>query len=105
MRHNAVIKKIANIMRSLFPEAKTLLYGSQARNTATEDSDVDLLIILPDSYQGRDFVRRRNEIVSHLYDVEIEDGVRISPMVLIRSIWESRITPFTLNVLKEGIEL
>lgn len=92
-------------MRNLFPEAQTVLFGSQARNTANLDSDIDLLILLPDSYQGRDFVKKRTEIVNSLYDVEIDDCVRISPLVLIKSIWESRKTPFTLNVMREGITL
>lgn len=105
MRHNVVIGKIADLMRRLFPEAKTILYGSQARNTATPDSDIDLLILLPDSYQGYEFVDRRDEIVDHLYDIEIDEGIRISPLVLIKSIWESRMTPFTVNVINEGIVL
>lgn len=105
MRQSAVINRIAEIMRRLFPEAKTVLYGSQARNTASPQSDIDLLILLPDSYQGRDFVRKRTEIVNSLYDVEIDSSVRISPLVLIKSIWESRKTPFTLNVIREGIAL
>lgn len=105
MRHNVVIGKIAELMRRLFPEAKTILYGSQARNTATPDSDIDLLILLPDSYQGYEFVDRRDEIVDHLYDIEIDEGIRISPLVLIKSIWESRMTPFTVNVINEGIVL
>lgn len=105
MRHSGVIKKISELMRRLFPEAKTILYGSQARNTATQDSDIDLLILLPDSYQGYEFVDRRDEIVDHLYDIEIEEGIRISPLVLIKSIWESRQTPFTVNVTNEGMVL
>lgn len=105
MRQNAIIEKIANLMRSLFPEAKTVLYGSQARNTARNDSDIDLLILLPDSYQGAEFVDKRTEIVNHLYDIEIDEGIRVSPLVLVKSIWESRITPFTINVLNEGIVL
>lgn len=105
MRNSAVIKKISELMRRLFPEAKTILYGSQARNTATPDSDIDLLILLPDTYQSYDFVDRRDEIVDRLYDIEINDGIRISPLVLINSIWESRKTPFTVNVLNEGILL
>ena len=105
MRQTAVIKKIADLMRRLFPEARTILYGSQARNTARIDSDIDLLIILPDHYQGYDFVDRRDMIVNHLYDIEINEGVRISPLVLIKSIWEKRRTPFTINVVNEGIIL
>lgn len=105
MRQVSVINKIADLMRRLFPEAKTVLYGSQARNTARVDSDIDLLIILPDTYQAHDFVRRRSEICNHLYDIEIDDMVPISPLVLTKSIWESRTTPFTINVLNEGIVL
>ncbi len=82
-----------------------MLFGSQARGTATSSSDIDLLIILPDSYQGYDFVKRRSEIVSHLYDIEIEDGVRISPLVLIKSVWKNRVSPFSINVNREGITL
>lgn len=105
MRHHYIIEKISELMRRLFPEAKTILYGSQARNTATRDSDIDLLILLPDEYQGYEFVNRRDQIVEHLYDIEISEGIRISPLVLIKSIWESRKTPFTVNVVNEGIVL
>lgn len=105
MRRTDIIKKIKRTMRSLFPEATTTLFGSQARGTATDASDIDLLILLPDTYNGHDFVRRRSEIVGSLYDIEIEDGVRISPLVLIKSVWESRRTPFSINVSKEGIVL
>lgn len=105
MKRSLIINKIANIMRSLFPDARTILFGSQARGTATPESDIDLLIILPDTYQGHDFVKRRSEIVSHLYDIEIEEGVRISPLVLIKSVWEHRVSPFAINVNREGITL
>lgn len=105
MRQNLIIQKIANVMRNLFPEARTLLFGSQARGTADQSSDIDLLILLPDTYTGLDFVRRRSQIVSHLYDIEIEDGVRISPLVLIKSMWENRTTPFSINVNRDGIIL
>ena len=105
MQHTHIIDKIREIMRRLFPDVRTILYGSQARGTAHDNSDIDLLIVLPDTYKGIDFVHRRTEIVSHLYDVEIDEGVRISPMVVLKTIWESRITPFSINVAREGIEL
>ncbi len=92
-------------MRRMFPDARTILYGSQARDTATQDSDIDLLILLPDSYQGYEFVDRRDEIVDSLYDIEIDEGVRISPLVLVKSVWESRKTPFSVNVINEGVVL
>ena len=105
MRQTKIIEKIRHIMSRYFPEARTVLYGSQARGIATPSSDIDLLILLPDAYKGYDFVKRRNEIMDSLYDIEIEEGIRISPLVLINKIWEERISQFSLNVRKEGITL
>ena len=34
MRQDSIIRKIADVMRKMFPEATTLLFGSQARGTA-----------------------------------------------------------------------
>ncbi|MDE6297789.1 MAG: nucleotidyltransferase domain-containing protein, partial [Muribaculaceae bacterium] len=101
MRQTHIIQRIARLMRAQFPEVRTILYGSQARNTATQDSDIDLLILQPDSYTGMDFVSRRNEIMNQLYDIEIENGIRISPLVLINKIWKDRVSLFTNNVNKE----
>lgn len=105
MRQTAIIDKISRLMKRLFPEVRTVLYGSQARGSATPLSDIDLLILLPDTYQGADFVKRRNEIMDSLYDIEIDEGVRVSPLVLIEKIWKSRLSPFTLNVNREGVTL
>lgn len=105
MRQDSIIKKIAELMRKFYPEAKTLLFGSQARGTANTDSDIDLLILLPDNIQGKAFVSRRSEIVGRLYDIEIEHGIRVSPIVLLKSVWENRLTPFSINVNSEGILL
>lgn len=105
MQHTEVIKKISAMMRDFFPEARTILFGSQARGTAGLSSDIDLLILLPDSYTGHDFVRRRSEIADSLYDIEIDNGIRISPLVLIKSIWEKRKSVFSINVENEGIVL
>ena len=105
MRQSKIINKIGVLMRRMFPDARTILYGSQARDSARNDSDIDLLILLPDTYQGSSFVSRRNEIMDSLYDIEIDEGVRISPLVLINRVWEHRISPFTINVRKEGVEI
>ncbi|MBV3841972.1 nucleotidyltransferase domain-containing protein, partial [Bacteroides xylanisolvens] len=40
-------KQIREIIRRVAPTAKTILYGSQARNEARSDSDIDLLRDIP----------------------------------------------------------
>lgn len=105
MRQTALINRISDEMRAFFPEARTVLFGSQARGTADSESDIDLLVLLPDTYSGRDFVRRRSEIVDRLYDMEIAEGVAISPVVLTDSVWENRRSMFAINVRRDGMTI
>jgi predicted nucleotidyltransferase len=46
MQQTALIHRIADTVHAIDPQAEVILYGSQARNEAREDSDVDLLIPL-----------------------------------------------------------
>ena len=86
MRRAEVIEQIKDIIRRVAPTAKTILYGSQARNEARVDSDIDLLILL---------------------ELELKTGVSISPIVMLKKLWENRPfkTPFYINVTNEGIVL
>ena len=52
-------------------------------------------------------LRREEEISGALYDLELNTGVLISPMIILRKQWENRPfkTPFYVNVMNEGIKL
>jgi hypothetical protein len=54
----------------------------------------------------RDF-RREEELSGALYDLELNTGVLISPMIILRQQWENRPfkTPSYINVMNEGIRL
>ena len=82
------------------PTAKTILYGSQARNEARSDSDIDLLILL----DGEKMTLKDEESITlPLYELELKTGVSISPIVTLKKLWESR--PFYINVTNEGVVL
>lgn len=104
MRRPEIVQRIAEAIKQVAPDAKTILYGSEARGDARPDSDIDLLVLLEG--EKRDF-KREDEIISPLYDIELETGVIISPMMLLRKDWENRPfrTPFYINVVNEGIVL
>lgn len=102
---NIIIDKIKACINILAPDARIYLFGSQARGDARPDSDVDLLILLPDSYEGKDFVKKKLDISGHLYDLSLTLGIDISPLILVPKVFFMRKTPFTENVMKEGIEL
>jgi hypothetical protein len=76
-----------------------ILYGSHACGTATEDSDVDLLVV--DDTLRPDEVRR--SLSDLLLDILLEEGELVSVVVLPESFYKSYNSPFLLNVRGEGV--
>lgn len=104
MERPSIIKQIKDILHRNVPDATAILYGSEARGDARPDSDIDLLILV-----DKDQLTWKEEqaITYPLYDVEIDTGVMINPIVLCRKKWESfkSHSLFYYNVMKEGIVL
>ncbi len=100
-----ILKQISECLKGIAPEAEAYLYGSHARGTAREDSDVDLLILIPDIYQGQQFAKKKLDISGRLYDLSLMLGIDISPLILVPKVFFARKTPFTSNVLKDAIRI
>lgn len=104
MKRTEIIEQIKEIIHRVAPTAKTILYGSEARNEARADSDIDLLILLDGEKMS---LKDEEAITLPLYELELKTGVSISPMVMLKKLWENRPfkTPFYINVINEGIVL
>jgi predicted nucleotidyltransferase len=71
MRIDEALKSIQSRLRATFPERLrgVLLYGSEARGGAREDSDLDLMVLLDGPvHLGQDL----ETIVESLYPVQLE---------------------------------
>lgn len=104
MGRTEIIKQIKEIMNRIAPTAKTILYGSEARGEGRSDSDIDLLILIDSEKMT---LAQEEEITLPLYELELKTGVSISPLVMLKKLWENRPfkTPFYVNVMNEGIVL
>ena len=98
---NDILRRIKSIVLEKEPSAKIYLYGSRAKGTAKPDSDWDILILLNENKITWDIEKN---ITYPLYDLEFEIGEVISPLVYSASEWNSKykVTPFYINVLREG---
>ena len=80
-----------------------ILYGSRARNEATEDSDWDLLILLDKpKIENGDYDNVLYPFAALSWDV----GEQISPIIYTKNEWNKySFTPFYKNVEQDGIVL
>ena len=95
---NDIIKDYVNNVRRVFPVDKAVVFGSYAKGTADEQSDIDICFFL-DNYGGK----RRLDILEELLGL-IDNGEFFEPIVFPTSEIHND-NPFVKEILRTGVEI
>jgi predicted nucleotidyltransferase len=103
MMNRQIFNEIQTLKRQILPNEKVILFGSQARGDAREDSDWDLLVLVnSDSTNLDDEIKYSYPFAKLGWNNNIDLNV----LLYSKNDWEKRrFIPFHKNVEKEGIEI
>ena len=96
-------QKVQKLLKSRLK--KIILYGSYARGDYNNNSDVDVMILTDLNY--KEIEEYRDKISDIAFDIELDKGVIISPIIKNIDQYNARINvvPFYINIQKEGVVL
>ena len=99
-----ILQKLIGVINKSAPDSEMYLYGSQARGDAKKLSDWDLLILLNNQKISFAF---ETKLMDEFYDVELETGEIISPLIYSKNDWNQNhsVTPLFKIIKKEGVRL
>ncbi len=88
-----IVRDYAEVVKGIFPVRKIILYGSQARKTASEDSDIDVAVVL-DSLE-EDYLTTGAMLFTLSRDIDL----RIEPVLVETG---EDVTGFLDEIIKTG---
>jgi len=97
-----IFKEIGDLKQKLIPNGTVILFGSQARGDAREDSDWDLLVVL--DQKGKHNWADFDNYAYPFEEIGWNYGILINTLIYTKEEWDQgKIFPFYKNVMNEGI--
>ncbi len=102
MTIEAVLKEFREKVERLYGQRlkNIILYGSWARNEATQDSDIDLAVVLSGDVVAGKEIDRLIDIVT---DINLNYGVLLSIYPVSENDYTEVNSPLLMNLRKEGV--
>ena len=99
-----ILREVRQIIHGLVPGATVYVYGSGARGSREQDSDLDLLIVTPHQLSRPE----EAAVTDAVYELELARGVVITLLHYSEAEWDTpliRATPFRARVEAEAVLL
>jgi predicted nucleotidyltransferase len=102
MRIRDILKEFREELENLYGKRlkSIILYGSWARGDATEDSDIDLLIVLEGKVIPGKEIDRMIDVIT---EINLKHGVLISVYPVSEEDYSTINSPLLINVRREGV--
>ena len=98
----SILSECQNTLHRISAGARLVLYGSYAKGSAGNESDLDLLILIG----GQLTIQKKRQIQDALYEISLKNDVVISTIIKSASAWElpiTKATPIYNNIQRYGI--
>lgn len=102
MEIEPILKEFREKTETLYNERlkSIILYGSCARGRATQDSDIDLAVVLEGGVVAGKEIDRLIDVIT---DINLNHGVLLSVYPVSEEDYNSVNSPLLLNIRKEGV--
>jgi len=97
-----IFREIEDLKRKVLPNGSVILFGSQARGDAREDSDWDLLVVI--DKKGKHNWDDFDKYAFPFEELGWNNGVLINTLIYTQEEWDrGKVFPFYKNVMSKGI--
>lgn len=101
---HAGLQEMKQKLKAAFPVQEVIIFGSVARGTAQEDSDIDVLVITATPLSHKE----RREMSGITFDIDLKYGTCISLIVVDAAAWYNGIYQYTSlysEVQRDGVTI
>ena len=104
-KEKQVLEKLSADLKRKFSVKEIILFGSAARGTMDEESDIDIFVLLSDNVDWE----IEKQIIDLCFEAELNSDIKriTSPICCSETDIKGRLeySPFILNVKREGLAL